>query len=106
MRFLVFGYAVQRALVHEFQVGAGKTLGVALRAGLDPGVQVRFRPFAGDVLGDPGYRRIVGPANLPHDVVAVFAFILKVAARTGGGRLPSLAVGVLERYVPVPLGCR
>ena len=90
MRFLEFGYAVQGAFVHEFQVGAGKTLGVALGAGLDPGVQARFGPFAVDVLGDAGYGRVVGPANLAHDVVAVFAFIFKVAARAGRGGLAAL----------------
>src|SRR5688500_2780558 len=93
---------MQGALVHEFQVGAGKTLGVTLGTGLDPGIQTRFRPFAVVVLGNARYRGIVGPAYLPHDVVAGFAFILEVAALAGRGSLPALGVGVLQRYVPVP----
>ena len=93
---------MQGAVVHEFQVGAGKTLGVALGAGLDPGVQARFGPFAVDVLGYAGYEGIVGPANLPHDVVAVFAFIFEVAACAGRGGLAALGVCVLERDFPVP----
>ena len=103
VRFLVFGYAVQGAFVHEFKVGAGKTLGVAGGAGLDPGVKARFGPFAVDVLGDAGYGRVVGPAYLANDVVAVFAFIFKVAAGTGRGGLSAFGVGVLQRRIPVPL---
>src|SRR6185437_7338656 len=102
MGFLEFGDAVQGAFVHEFQVGAGKALGVARGAGLDPGVKPRFGPFAVDVLGYARYRRIVGPAYLARDVVAVFAFIFEVAARAGRGSLATLGVRILERYVPVP----
>src|SRR6185437_12468211 len=62
----------------------------------------RFGPFAVDVLGYARYRRIVGPAYLARDVVAVFAFIFEVAARAGRGSLATLGVRILERYVPVP----
>ena len=102
VRFLEFGDAVQGAFVHEFEVGAGKTFGVALGAGLDPGVKPRFGPFAVDVLGYAGNGGVVGPAYLPHDVVAVFAFIFEVAARAGRGGLATFGVGVLERGFPVP----
>ena len=102
MGFLEFGQAMQGAFVHEFEVGADITFGVALGAGLDPGVETLFGPFAGDVLGNAGDGGVVGPAYLSHDVVGVFAFILEVAAGTGGGGLPAFGVGVLQGDFPVP----